>query len=67
MRAAAASGALADGTRDLAERLSIQAGVLTSRAQALITGLAALFGALLVLAFAAVTVLPQMVGLLSSF
>lgn len=67
VRAAAASGALADGTRDLAERLSIQAGVLTSRAQALITGLAALFGALLVLAFAAVTVLPQMVGLLSSF
>lgn len=67
VRAAASANALADGTRDLAERLSIQASILSSRAQALVTALAALAGATLVLAFAAVTVLPQMTGVLSSF
>jgi type II secretory pathway component PulF len=67
VRAAAATGQLPEGTRDLAERLTVQAAILTAHAQTIASGFAALLGALLVLAFAAVTILPQMSSVLGSF
>jgi type II secretory pathway component PulF len=65
--AAVASQAVAEGTRELAERLTLQASMQTARVQVAVTGIAALSGAAAVLAFAALTVLPQMAGVLSSF
>ena len=67
IRAASVANAVADGTRDLAERLSIQAGMLTTRLHAVMTAMSAATGALFVLAFAALTVLPQMASVLSNF
>jgi hypothetical protein len=58
---------VAEGTRELAERLTLQASMLTARVQVTVAGIAALCGAAGVLVFAALTVLPQMAGVLSSF
>jgi type II secretory pathway component PulF len=67
VRSATAANAIGDGTRDLAERLSIQVQILTTRINAIVSGLSALAGALMVLGFAAVTVLPQMTAVLANF
>jgi len=67
IQAACGSGALARGAAELAERLSIQVSALTHRLQALVAALCALTGALVVLGFAAITVLPQLTALLGSF
>jgi general secretion pathway protein F len=67
VRAAVASRAVADGTRELSERLTVQATLLTARVQVVAGALAAVTGAAVVLGFAALTVLPQMAAVLSSF
>ena len=67
VRAACGAGALAEGTGDLAGRLALQVAILTQRAQVLVGAASAFLGALVVLGFAAITILPQMTTLLGSF
>jgi type II secretory pathway component PulF len=67
IKAACGSGALVEGSGELAERLSIQVSMLTHRAQSLVGAACALLGACIVLGFAAITILPQMSSLLGSF
>lgn len=67
VKAACGAGALAEGTAELSERLGVQVAILTHRAQSLVSGICAVTGAAIVLAFAAITILPQLTGLLGSF